>query len=90
MNEILESESLEEIVVEEKVMGKTASPRKNQFEKYIGSRTAEMNAATDEQDSSGRKIRISAPSEAEFENYYVCHQKFVIPRYLIQCFPVLN
>ena len=55
VNEILESEKLEEIVVEKTVTGKTASPRKNRFEKYIRRGTAAMNsAATDEQDISGQ------------------------------------
>ena len=89
VNEILESKTLEEIVVEKSVTHRTASPRKNQFEKYIRSGTAKMNYdATDEQDSNGMKIRISAPSEAELHNYYVCHEKLVVPRYLIHCFPI--
>ena len=89
VNEILESKTLEEIVVEKSVTHRTASPRKNQFEKYIRSGTAKMNSdATDERDSNGMKIRISAPSEVELHNYYVCHEKLVVPRYLIHCFPI--
>ena len=87
VNEILESEKLEEIVVEERVIGKTASPRKNQFEKYIRSGTADPDA-TEERDTKGRRIRISEMSEAVLYDYHVCHENLVIPRYLIQCFPI--
>ena len=88
INEILESEKIEEIVVEEKFTPKTDSPRKNQFEKYVIKGTAQKHSVdTYEQDSNGRKLRTFAPSEAEWYNYFVCHEKFVVPRYLIQCFP---
>ena len=87
LNEILESENIEGIIVEEKVKGKTSSPRKNQFEKYVIKGTAKKHSVEIyEQDSNGRKLRTSAPREAEWNNYFVCHENFVIPRYLIQCY----
>ena len=90
LNEILESEKIEEIVVEIEIPGKTASPRKHQFEKYVKKGTAKKHSDdTHEQDSNGRKLRTFAPSEAERKNYFVCHEKFVVPRYLIQCYPKL-
>ena len=88
LNEILESEKLEEIVVENYITVKTASTRKHQFEKYVVKGTAKKHSVdTYEQDSNGRKLRTHAPSEAEWNNHFVCHEKFVIPRYFIQCFP---
>ena len=88
LNEILESEKLEEIVVEKEITVNTASPRKNQFEKYIEKGTAKKHSVDPyEQDSNGRKLRTDVTGEAESINYFVCHEKFVIPRYFIQCFP---
>ena len=91
LNEILESEKIEEIVLEKEITVQTASPRKNQFEKYIEKGTATKHSVeTCEQDSNGMKLRTYAPNEAEINNYFVCHENFVVPRYLIQCYPKLD
>ena len=91
LNEILESEKIKENVVEKLILRKTASPRKNQFEKYVVKGTGKKHTVENYgQDSKGRKLRTFAPSEEELKNYFVCHEKFVKPRYLIQCFPKFN
>ena len=91
VNEILESKKLELIVNKKTITTKTASPRKDDFEKYIKKWTAnKYSNETYEQDSNGRKIKTSTISRAEIENYYVCDEKLIIPRYLIQCFPNKN
>ena len=88
LNEILESEKIEEIVIEKVVTDNTANPRKNQFEKYVIRGTAQKHSDdNNEQDSNDRKLRTHAPSAEEWNNYFVCHEKFVVPRYLIQCYP---
>ena len=90
VNEIFESESLEEIVVKKELASEPGTFRKNQFEHYIKEGTAKKHSVKSfEKDSGGRKIKSCASSEEEFENYYVCDEKLVIPRYLIQCFPVV-
>ena len=85
LNEILQSEKIEKIEVEKHIKGKTASPRKHQFEKYVIKGTAKKHSVeTYEQDSNGRKLRTYAPGKAGTNNYFVCHENFVVPRYLIQ------
>ena len=88
LNEIFESEKIEKIIIDKEANCKTDSPRKHQFEKYVIKGTVKKHAVkTYEKDNNGRKIRCYAPTKAELNNYFVCHEKFVVPRYLIQCFP---
>ena len=66
------------------VADNTSNHRKNQFEKYVIRGTAQKHSVdTYEPDSNGRKLRTHAPSAEEWNNYFVCHEEFVVPRYLI-------
>ena len=88
VNEILESEMLKEIVVKETKKHITTDPRENQFEKYIKRGAAvKRSDETYERDSNGRKIKYAASRKTELNNFYVCHENLVVPRYLVQCFP---
>ena len=87
VNEILESEMLKEIVVKGTKKHKTTDPRENQFEKYIKRGAAvKRSDETYERDSNGRKIKCAASRKTELNNFYVCHEHLVVPRYLVQCF----
>ena len=60
--------------------------RKTPFEKYIVEGTDENNPDEYyEEDSNGRKIKICNGNVKDEWNYYVCDEKLVVPRYLIQC-----
>ena len=86
VNEILDSDNLKVIKAEDKTkVTFTKTPRKNQFEKYIKSGTGEKFKHTYKKDSNGKMIRCSKANILEEYNYYVCDEKLVIPRYLIQC-----
>ena len=81
VNEVLESKKLK--VVDFKKT--TIDARQSHFKKYIVKGTAE-NDSDDiyENDSDGRKIRTSQATRRDDSNHYVCHETFVIPRYLIE------
>ena len=57
--------------------------RKNKFEKYIVEGT-DANDERHEEDSDGRKIKICNGNADDELNYFVCDEKLVVPRYLIQ------
>ena len=79
------------MAVNKGITGKSDSPCNNQVEKYIkkGNAKKKFNESY-EQDSDARYIKNSALSREDYENDYVCHEKFVVPRYLIQCVPQLD
>ena len=91
VNEILESEKLKNKTVSKQ----NSSPktdlegklRKHEFEKYT---IEKKNCRTDsietyENDSYCRKIKVCIGTKEDEQDYYVCHERLVIPRYLIQC-----
>ena len=60
--------------------------RKNPFEKYILEGTdVKIPNECYEEDSNGRKIKVCNGNVKDEWNYYVCDEKLVVPRYLIQC-----
>ena len=86
VNEILDSDKLKVINAKDKVkVTFTKTPRKNQFEKYIKSGCDKNIKHTYQKDSKERNIKSSKANILEEYNYYVCEEKLVIPRYLIQC-----
>ena len=83
VSEVLESNKLKLEVIECK-KNKGCKPRTHQFEKYIVKGTAEADLDdTYEEDSNERQIRTSREKQQDYWNHYVCHENFVIPRYLI-------
>ena len=61
--------------------------RKYPFKKYIVEGTDENKSDEYyEEDSNGRKIKVCNGNVKDELNYYVCDEKLVIPRYLIQCY----
>ena len=80
VSEVLESEKIQ-------FSNKACYSRKSHFKKYVYIEAAENDYYdTYEKDSSGRKIRISRPNKSDVLNEYVCHETYVIPRYIIQFF----
>ena len=85
VNEIVLSTKLKDISVPKASRVKTDLKREHGFEKY----TTHKNNSNEpvepyEKDSCGRKIKVcNGNLEDEFD-YYVCNEKLVMPRYLIQ------
>ena len=116
VNEIVESETLEEVVPKRfyfsilvlslattigpyffdnfvllliifvgiSISNKHKCPRRNRFERYIYGIAGKNVDGNFEKDSNGRKIKISNVGIKDWTNDYVCDEKMVIPRYLIQ------
>ena len=60
--------------------------KEDKFKRYIVEGTDEKNSEEYyENDSSGRKIKVCKGNGKDELNHYVCSEKLVIPRYLIQC-----
>ena len=76
------------MAVNKGITGKSDSPCNNQVEKYIkkGNAKKKFNELY-EQDSDVRYIKNSSLGREDYENYYLCHEKLVVLRYLIQCIP---
>ena len=56
-----------------------------QFARYIDNSLTEIDSyGTFEKDGNGRKIKTSRATERDNYNHYVCHENFVIPRYVIE------
>ena len=87
VNEILESNKLQnKIVSEANSLSKTDLERQHKFEKYTVDRNStDGSVEVYEKDSYDRKIKVCNGNEDDEEDYYVCDEKLVIPRYLIQC-----
>ena len=85
VNEIFESESLEEVFRRKELIRRPGTSQKNKFIHYI-KEGSKHSVEEFSKDSSGKKIKSSAMSKEEMQNYYVCHEELVVPRYLIQCF----
>ena len=86
VNEILSSAKLKDISVPKPSrVAKTDLEQEHDFEKYTTHKN-NLNELVEsyEKDSCGRKIKVcNGNLEDEFD-YYVCNEKLVIPRYLIQ------
>ena len=77
VNEVLESEKLQ-------VVKPSNNKCKYQSARYIVCGTIKIDSKkTYEKDSNGRKI-TSPVNIHDDSNHYVCHEKFVIPRYLVE------
>ena len=76
VNEVLESEKLQVTRYE---VNKT-----HQFARYHNGTTETNSREAYEKDSNGRKIKTSPATACDQSNHYVCNEKFVIPRYVIE------
>ena len=77
VNEVLESNKLR--------VGNYQAGRTHQFARYSSGRSV-SSGETHEKDSNGRKIKTSRATLQDESDHYVCNEKFVIPRYLIEFF----
>ena len=93
VNEILESDKMQKINIDKDGKWITNDSErantinKKEFKKFIKVKSDEKKE-TYEEDSDGRKIRSSKQTEADVSNHFVCHEDLIIPRYLIQFFPL--
>ena len=63
---------------------KHSHPRKNRFERYTKSKFAIKSSIENyESDSHGRRIKICDGSRKDYLDHFVCDEKLVVPRYLI-------
>ena len=85
VNEI--SNKLEHIVVSNKNQFLiTKVKRQHEFEKYTIKKSDENDSVENyEKDTCGRKIKVCNGNLGDEDDYYVCDEKLVIPRYLVQC-----
>ena len=91
VNEVLESDTLKIVKYDERKNYHLNEKRENQFEKYIVKGAIERDSdETFEKDSKGTKIRTSPAKERDDSNHYVCHENYVLPRYLIQFYSNLS
>ena len=79
------SEKLEDISVPEPSRVLKTLKREHDFEKYtIHKRNSDEPVEPYEKDSRGRKIKVCDGNLGDEDDYFVCNEKLVVPRYLIQ------